>query len=81
MRQYCTLQVDSVPARVDMVTNNVLLFPRSRTGSRTYLYLADGTNFRITLDGFLSEWQFYASSPGRAALQVWRPRPQVGTNK
>jgi len=66
---------------MDMVTNNVLLFSRPRTGRRTYLYLGDGSNFRITVDGFLSEWQFYASNPGRAALQVWRPRPQLGTDK
>ena len=45
------------------------------------VYLGDGDNFRITVDGFLSEWQFYVQSPGIAALQVWRPRPQLGNDK
>ena len=75
------MQLESVQPGLDVVTNNVLLFPRWVTGSRQTVYLGDGDNFRITVDGFLSEWQFYVQSPGIAALQVWRPRPQLGNDK
>ena len=76
-----TLQESSVPAGGDVATNRISLFPRPLLGYWRSLYLSDDDNLQIPTDGYLSRWQFYVKSPGSAALQVWRPRPDLGANR
>ena len=76
-----TLQVSSVPDGGDVATNHISLFPRPTLGYWKSLYLSDGDNLKIPTDGYLSRWQFYVQNPGSAALQVWRPRPDLGANR
>ena len=73
--------MSSVTGGEDVATNHISLFPRGQVGTARRLYLSDSDNFKIPTDGFLSRWEFYVQSPGSAALQVWRPRPDLGDDR
>jgi hypothetical protein len=50
----------------------VALVDRPNVGSDGHVYLADAKNLYIPVDGDISQWQYYAKTPGTVTVQVWR---------
>ena len=74
-------QLSDIPDDIDQVTNHVTLLNRDWRGTAQRLNLGLGQNYRIPSDGFISAWEFYSDGPGEASLQVWRPRPEQGSDR
>ncbi|XP_048242800.1 uncharacterized protein LOC124119955 [Haliotis rufescens] len=62
-------------------SNNVDLVARLEYGNKYYAYLGDNALMRINREGDLTQWEYYATTAGKAMLQVWRPRSDVGERK
>ncbi|XP_048244770.1 uncharacterized protein LOC124121271 [Haliotis rufescens] len=62
-------------------SNNVDLIARPTDGIQYRSYVGDNDLMRINRDGEVVQWQFFSSRPGRALLQVWRPRSDAGSRK
>ncbi|KAL8570787.1 hypothetical protein ACOMHN_006937 [Nucella lapillus] len=60
------------PGLPDLRTSDVPLIPRSYVGSSNNVYLGNSSNYKFPANGFVKEWQFYATQGGVGALQVWR---------
>ncbi|XP_071078434.1 uncharacterized protein [Haliotis cracherodii] len=62
-------------------SNNVDLVARLEYGDKYYAYLGDNALMRITREGDLTQWEYFATTAGKAMLQVWRPRSDAGERK
>ncbi|XP_067669831.1 uncharacterized protein [Haliotis asinina] len=59
-------------------SNNVDLIARLDYGDTYWAYLGDNELMRISRNGDIIQWQYYATKPGKAMLQLWRPRSEAG---
>ena len=66
-------QVNNLPSNGgDVVTSQVPLTHKPRSGSADHSYLSDSPNSYISVFGRVKTWQFFAKSNGTGLFQVWR---------
>ncbi|XP_067668411.1 uncharacterized protein [Haliotis asinina] len=59
-------------------SSNVDLVARFKYGDKYRAYLGDNEFMRITREGDITHWQYYATTAGKAMFQLWRPRSDAG---
>ncbi|XP_041366865.1 uncharacterized protein LOC121381595 [Gigantopelta aegis] len=80
---HCGLLTGKTPvclALSDTVTPNnaVDLRDRASVGYKRFVFTGNTDDFRIERDGEIRSWHFYSKHAGDVALQVWRPKTELG---
>ncbi|KAK7508695.1 hypothetical protein BaRGS_00000261 [Batillaria attramentaria] len=61
-------------------SSTVRLMDRQHVGDASYSYTGTAEHLRITRNGHVTAWRFYSNRAGQVAFQVFRPRPDLGSN-